>query len=322
MRGEERVAQPGEQRLAEEPRARARRRRRVRHGDQRRARVALEQRLEQLVGRARRRRRSRRRRRTWSSAESVSRAEPPPRRTHVGDDLVVDRRARRRSTTQRTCSSSSSARQQVELEVLGAAADGGQHLLRVGGGQHEHHVVRRLLERLQQRVRRRRREHVDLVEDVHLRAPGRAERGPGDEVADGVDAVVRGGVELVEVEARCRPRSRRRSRSRRTGSPSTRASQLSALARMRAGRRLARAPGAAEEVGVADPAVAHGVAQGADDVVLAPDLGEAPGPVPAVERLVGHRPATYRRPSRARPRRPDPPLDVAARRSAAHRTTR
>ena len=75
-------------------------------------------------------------------------------------------------------------RQEVHLELLGAAADGGQHLLGVGGGQHEHDVVRRLLERLQQRVRRPRREHVDLVEDVHLRAAGRPERGLRDQVAD------------------------------------------------------------------------------------------------------------------------------------------
>ncbi len=31
--------------------------------------------------------------------------------------------------------------QEPELEVLGAAADGGQHLLGVGGGQHEDHVA-------------------------------------------------------------------------------------------------------------------------------------------------------------------------------------
>ena len=40
------------------------------------------------------------------------------------------------------------------------------------------------------------------------------------------------------------------------------------------GRGLARAPGPAEQVGVADPPLAHGVAQRGDDVVLAPHLAE------------------------------------------------
>ena len=43
--------------------------------------------------------------------------------------------------------------EEVDLEVLGAAADGRQDLLRIRGGQHEDDVVGRLLERLQQRVR-------------------------------------------------------------------------------------------------------------------------------------------------------------------------
>jgi hypothetical protein len=39
---------------------------------------------------------------------------------------------------------------------------------------------------------------------------------------------------------------------------------------------------------VADPTLADGVAEGVDDVVLTHDLGEAAGPVPAVERLPSH----------------------------------
>ena len=73
------------------------------------------------------------------------------------------------------------------------------------------------------------------------------------------------------------------------GSPSTGAAQLSDLGEDARGRRLARAAGAAEQVGVADPAVAHGVAQRRDDVILAPDLAEPAGPVAPVEGLVRHR---------------------------------
>ena len=97
-------------------------------------------------------------------------------------------------------------RQQGELEVLGARADRRQHLLRIGRREHEHDVGGRLLERLQQRVRRRRRQHVHLVDDVHL-APARradAEMHALDELAHRLDAVVRRGVELDEVEERSR----------------------------------------------------------------------------------------------------------------------
>jgi hypothetical protein len=39
---------------------------------------------------------------------------------------------------------------------------------------------------------------------------------------------------------------------------------------------------------VADAVLAHGVVQGANDVLLAPNLAEAARPVTAVEGLVGH----------------------------------
>ncbi len=68
--------------------------------------------------------------------------------------------------------------QQTELIVLGAAPNGGKHLLRVGGGQHEDDVGRRLFQGLQQGVGRGRRQHVDLVDDVHLLPSRTSERGP------------------------------------------------------------------------------------------------------------------------------------------------
>ena len=82
------------------------------------------------------------------------------------------------------------------------------------------------------------------------------------------------------------------------GSPSTGASQLSALARMRADDVLPVPAGPAEEVGVRHPVVAHGAAQRPHDVVLAPDLVESPRPEAAVERDeggVGHAGRAYPR---------------------------
>ena len=292
-RGEEDVAQAGDQRLAEHPGVAA-----PAHGDldghEGAAGVVVAQRLEQLVdgvggvggaaggdhpveggervaGRA------------ASGAQDVGAAlgrelEPGVGDHEVDQALEVDRR------------------EEVDLEVLGAAADGGQHLLRVGGGQHEHDVVGRLLERLQQRVRRRRREHVDLVEDVHLRAPGRAERGLGDEVADGLHAVVRGRVELVDVEAGAAlDREARGALAARLAVD--RVLAVEDLGEDAGGGGLAGAAGPGEQVGVADPVLDDGVAQGVDQVLLAPDLAEATGPITTVERLVGHRRRAYRPPT-------------------------
>ena len=92
-------------------------------------------------------------------------------------------------------------RRAAEVEAVAAVDDRRQHLLRLGRGQHEDRPRRRLLERLQERVPRLRGEHVRLVEDVDLVAPG--DRGVGHllaQVADVVDRVVRRRVHLDHVE--------------------------------------------------------------------------------------------------------------------------
>ena len=190
-------------------------------------------------------------------------------------------------------------RDQVELVVLGAAADRRQDLVRIGRRQHEHDVTGRLLQRLQQRVRRRRRQHVDLVEDVHLRAARRAERHLADEVADRLHAVVRRRVELLEVVGRAGLDGQA------ALARAVRFAVLEVLAVQRLGedpRRggLPRPARTAEQVGVADPPLPHGVAQRPDDVVLAPHLAEPAWSVAAVERLVRHRPEPTDRSARLR----------------------
>ncbi|CAB4592135.1 unannotated protein [freshwater metagenome] len=179
-------------------------------------------------------------------------------------------------------------RQQVEPQVLGAAADRVAHLLRIGGGQDEHHVGWRLLEGLEQRRLRRLGEHVDLVEDVHLVAAGGAERRLLDEVAHRVHTVVARRVQLVDVVA---------------GAPLDREAGVALAARLAVDRPLAvehlgqdagrgglaRAPRTREQVGLTLAVVDDGVAQGPHDVLLAADLAESAGSVPAVERLGGHR---------------------------------
>jgi hypothetical protein len=59
-------------------------------------------------------------------------------------------------------------RQPFEAELQAPRQDRHRQLLRIGGGQQELDVRRRFLERFQQRVERVIRQHVHLVDEVHL----------------------------------------------------------------------------------------------------------------------------------------------------------
>ncbi len=92
-------------------------------------------------------------------------------------------------------------RDALEVEDLTAAEDRREHLVLLGGGHDEDGVARGFLEGLEEGVEGARGQHVDLVDDEHLIFTGRG--GDVDLLAEGadvVDAVVRGGVELDEVE--------------------------------------------------------------------------------------------------------------------------
>ena len=88
-----------------------------------------------------------------------------------------------------------------EIEALAATQDRGQNPLGIGGGQHKHHPRRRLFQGFEQGVERSGREHVALVNHIHLPA-GLNGRKPGalDQFADVVDARVGGGVDLDHIE--------------------------------------------------------------------------------------------------------------------------
>ena len=92
-----------------------------------------------------------------------------------------------------------------EVEALQAGQDRGGalgDLLRLRRREHEHHAGRRLLEDLEERVPRLAREHVRLVDDVHLVAGFRARgvHGALAQVAGVVHAAVRRGVQLDDVQ--------------------------------------------------------------------------------------------------------------------------
>ncbi len=180
--------------------------------------------------------------------------------------------------------------QEPELEMLGPAPDGRWHLLRVRGRQHEDDVARWLLQRLQQGVGRRRRQHVDLVDDVHLPTSRRAQSGMGHEIAHGIDAVVGRRIELVDIEGAALGDLDAR-RADATGLAVDGRLAVERLGQNPRRGRLARPPRPAEEVGVRDPVVPNGAAQGAHHVVLASEFVEPTrpeAPVEGNERSVGH----------------------------------
>ena len=89
----------------------------------------------------------------------------------------------------------------TEIEALAAREDGGQNFIRLGGGEDEFHMRRGFFERLKQRVEGGVRQHVDLVdvEDFEL-PPRRSETDGFPEIADLLDAVVRGSVDFQDIE--------------------------------------------------------------------------------------------------------------------------
>ena len=97
----------------------------------------------------------------------------------------------------------------LEDERLAARAHRLQHLGQIGGAEDEDEVGRRLLDQLQQRVPGCVGELVRLVEDVDLEAAlDRLEHDALADLADVVDAALRGGIHLDHVERRAARRSR------------------------------------------------------------------------------------------------------------------
>ena len=171
----------------------------------------------------------------------------------------------------------------MKVKALHAGEDRGEDLLRVGD---KDHVLGWLLERLEQRVERRRREHVDLVDDVDLRAAH--DRGVAhsadDLLADVVHAGARGGVQLDDI----RMLARRDEAALIAAAVGQR--RRAPLAHERLGqdarhRGLSRAARTAEQVRVTGAALEHGALQGLDHVRLAHDLIERLRAILGVERF-------------------------------------
>ena len=171
--------------------------------------------------------------------------------------------------------------------MLGATANGVAHLLRVGGGEHEHHMRRRFFEGLQQRCLGTLGEHVHFIEDVHLVPAGCAERCLLDEVAHGIDTVVTGGVEFMNVEAGATLHRE----ARIAGAAGFAVDGCFTVEHLGQNARrggLARAAGAREQVCLALAVVDDGIAQRPHHMLLPTHFTEATRPIAAIQSLCGH----------------------------------
>src|SRR5580765_1975863 len=93
-------------------------------------------------------------------------------------------------------------RQRLELEHLRPRLDRRRHRVQLRRRHHELDVRRRLLDRLQQRVERALREAVDFVDDENLVsiAHGRDRERLDDDLANSVDARIRGAVDFEHID--------------------------------------------------------------------------------------------------------------------------
>ena len=187
----------------------------------------------------------------------------------------------------------------AQIETLAARAHRDRHLVDFGGGEDEFDVFGRLFQRLQQAVEGGLREHVHFVDDVDLGARHhRAVAGVVDDLANIVDAGVRGGVHLQHVDV---PRFDDRPAmdaklphvNGRTvdGGPAVRRGQFIVEgARQNArGRRLADAAHPRQEIGLMDAVEVEGVLQRAHHRLLADEVGKARWAIFAREHAISGR---------------------------------
>ena len=89
----------------------------------------------------------------------------------------------------------------LERELQTARQDGDRQLLRVGGREQEFHVGRRLFQRLEQRIETVGRQHVHLIDEVHLVASlGRGVLDVVQKLTRVLDLGPRGGVDFDQVD--------------------------------------------------------------------------------------------------------------------------
>ena len=167
----------------------------------------------------------------------------------------------------------------VEVVNLAARENRRDDFVLLGGGEDENRMGGGLLERLQKGVEGGRREHVDLVDDED-RVAAHLGDDPHlvDERADVLDRVVRGGVELVDVERAPLVEGAARF-ALVAGLGSVGVEAVDGLGEDAGAGGLAHAARATEEVGMGQLSPFDGVAERGGDMFLPDDRSEGRGAV-------------------------------------------
>ena len=146
----------------------------------------------------------------------------------------------------------------------------------------------RLFKRLKERVKSRRREHVHLVDVVDLEAATAGGEFDGlTQFSDLFDAVVARTVDFEDVEVDALGDF---AANVGVGIEFDRGTfrAIEGLGENARGRGFSRSAGTDEEVGVSEPILLDSVAQRADDMVLAENVGKGLGAVFSGENLIAH----------------------------------
>ena len=174
----------------------------------------------------------------------------------------------------------------VEVETLAAGQDGGRKFVYFRRRQHELDVLRRLFQRLQERVERAGGKHVDFVDDVDaVLAADRCEVRFVADLTDVVDTVVRGGVDLDDVEDGPRVDAFA-GLTAVAGVPVHRVLTVDCLGEDLGAGRLAGTSRTGEQIGMGMPARPHLVHEGPGDVLLTDDVCKDLGSPLPVQSLI------------------------------------
>ena len=156
----------------------------------------------------------------------------------------------------------------LERELQAARQDGDRQLLRISGREQELHVGRRLFQRLEQRIETVGRQHVHLIDEVHLVAAlGRRVLDVVQQLTRILDLGPRGGVDFDQVdEAALIDLTTGATHATRPGADTL--FTVQALGQNARQRRLADTAGPGEQIGMVQAPLIEGIDQRTADMLL------------------------------------------------------
>ena len=176
---------------------------------------------------------------------------------------------------------------QVELQAAGQDGDG--ELLRIRGGQQELHIGRRLFQGFEQRIEAVTRQHVHLIDEVHLEAAaGRAVLHVVEQLPGVFHLGAGGRIDLQQIdEVALIDLAAGIAYAARVAADPLLA--VEALGQDAGDGGLADPAGAAQQVGMMQPSLIQGIGQGGQHMLLANHLFKRMGAPFTRQNLIAHR---------------------------------